>query len=118
MTETLRCWWCDVEPDDVVELVQFGGQVVKLIPNWPPGDHVHAATPPSADQLLDSVLLRPAGPLAAKPSDDLWMSTETIGGLTPWEKRVYYPLLAVISVCGAVGIGWALWRLTVLAVAS
>jgi hypothetical protein len=47
----LICWRCGVEPDDVVELVQFGGEKLRVIPNWPPGDHPHAERPPSPAQL-------------------------------------------------------------------
>jgi hypothetical protein len=49
------CWWCGIEPDELVEVRYFGG-AVRHIPNWPPGDHRHAQQPPSADQLTDEAL--------------------------------------------------------------
>jgi hypothetical protein len=55
------CWWCGVEPDSLVEVIQFGGAPLKLIPNWPDGDHLHGETPPSPDDLFDRVMLRPGG---------------------------------------------------------
>jgi hypothetical protein len=52
--ERVMCWWCGVEPDSVDEIMQFGGQVIALIPDWPAGDHVHAERAPSPAQLQDA----------------------------------------------------------------
>ncbi len=54
----MRCWWCGVEPDDVetYDVVTGGSpQPVRTIEHgrWPGGDHTHAATPPTADELAD-----------------------------------------------------------------
>lgn len=62
MTE-ISCWWCGVEPDDIVEITYFGGRLDR-IPNWPAGDHPHAEKPPTADEMFDQVMLRPGGSLA------------------------------------------------------
>jgi hypothetical protein len=53
----VTCWWCGVEPDEVIEIRNFGG-TVSLIPHWPAGDHTHAEKPPTADEMLDAILLR------------------------------------------------------------
>ncbi|MFF0822384.1 hypothetical protein ACFYUR_18640 [Micromonospora haikouensis] len=50
MTE-VRCWQCGVEPDDVIEDWQLCKPEPTLIYNWPAGDHTHAATPPTPEQL-------------------------------------------------------------------
>jgi len=55
----LTCWWCGTEPDEVTEVRSFEG-VVRRIPHWPASDHDCAETPPSADMLLDRVLLSAA----------------------------------------------------------
>lgn len=47
----LRCWWCDVETDGLVEVTTIGGAQRRYIANWPDGDHVHTAEPPTPAQL-------------------------------------------------------------------
>jgi hypothetical protein len=46
----VNCWQCGLEPDDVHQ-VFAGGVLVREIPEWPPGDHVHAPRPPSPAEL-------------------------------------------------------------------
>lgn len=50
MTE-MRCWWCGIEPADVIEYQQLCQPEPQLIPVWPAGDHTHAVNPPSSEQL-------------------------------------------------------------------
>ncbi|MEV2239503.1 hypothetical protein [Micromonospora sp. NPDC049891] len=47
----VRCWWCGVEPDTVIEDWRLNQPHPDLIYNWPAGDHQHAVTPPSPQQL-------------------------------------------------------------------
>jgi hypothetical protein len=50
----MQCWWCGVEPDDVMEVRTLSGPV-RTIPQWPAGsDHVHAERAPTADGLADA----------------------------------------------------------------
>jgi hypothetical protein len=51
----IRCWWCGVEPNELVEVREFGG-TVRYIPNWPQGDHRHAEQTPTPNQLADEGL--------------------------------------------------------------
>lgn len=49
----LRCWQCGVEPTDTVDVRTMADPEPVLIPaGWPPGDHEHAAEPPTPGQLL------------------------------------------------------------------
>ncbi|MEV5819281.1 hypothetical protein AB0L22_08910 [Micromonospora haikouensis] len=48
---TIRCWQCGVEPDDVIEDWPLCKPGPIKIYNWPSGDHTHAATPPTPEQL-------------------------------------------------------------------
>lgn len=54
------CWWCGAEPEDEVEVHTLAGRV-RTIYHWPRGNHTHSVEPPTADELLDQVLLRPVG---------------------------------------------------------
>jgi hypothetical protein len=48
----MRCWWCGAEPVEIHELRTMESNVpVRLIPEWPPGDHPHSERPPTADEL-------------------------------------------------------------------
>jgi hypothetical protein len=46
----MNCWQCGVEPLDVVEVSSLDG-LIRQIPHWPSGDHVHAVQPPTPDRL-------------------------------------------------------------------
>jgi hypothetical protein len=48
----VRCWWCGVAPTEVLEITQLGDAEPRYWPNWPAGDHDHAARPPSPGELL------------------------------------------------------------------
>lgn len=53
----MRCWQCDVEPDEVHEVVSAeSAEPIRRIPGWPAGDHPHAEKPPTGDELLDEAL--------------------------------------------------------------
>lgn len=53
MTE-LTCWQCGVEPLYVVEVTTYGDpEPVYMIGRWPPGDHAHAVSPPTPQELVD-----------------------------------------------------------------
>lgn len=48
----MKCWWCGVEPVEVHEVrVIEQADPVRLIPEWPRGDHPHSERPPTADEL-------------------------------------------------------------------
>jgi hypothetical protein len=49
----VRCWWCGVEPDDVLEITTLGDETRRYLPVWPPGDHDHAESPPTPGELLE-----------------------------------------------------------------
>ena len=47
----MRCWQCGVEPE-LVEVTTLTDAQPRYVPGrWPPGDHVHAVTPPTPGQL-------------------------------------------------------------------
>lgn len=48
----LGCWQCGVEPVDTYDVRTMAG-VERVIPRWPDsGDHPHALTPPTPDDLV------------------------------------------------------------------
>ncbi|WP_328344834.1 hypothetical protein [Micromonospora sp. NBC_00421] len=49
----LRCWQCGVKPTETAELCtpEAAEPIAVLATEWPPGDHPHAVTPPTPDQL-------------------------------------------------------------------
>jgi hypothetical protein len=49
----LTCWRCGVEPVDTAEIHSGSGLVRTLPAEWPPGDHAHAVSPPTPDQLAN-----------------------------------------------------------------
>lgn len=48
---TVRCWWCGIEPDSLIDVTRLGRAEPEYLPNWPPGDHEHAGRPPTPGQL-------------------------------------------------------------------
>lgn len=48
----MRCWWCGVEPDNVLTTQTLGDPAPRYWPVWPAGDHDHAEEPPSPGELL------------------------------------------------------------------
>lgn len=48
----MRCWYCGVEPDQLIEVTTFGDVEPRYMANWPAGDHEHSETPPSPGELL------------------------------------------------------------------
>lgn len=50
---TVRCWWCGVEPDSLIDITRLDQAEPAYIPNWPPSttDHAHAEHPPTPGQL-------------------------------------------------------------------
>ena len=48
----MRCWLCGVEPLETYDVTTFSDPQRRYIPGrWPPGDHDHAAEPPTPGQL-------------------------------------------------------------------
>ena len=48
----MRCWWCGVEPDAMVETTTFRDAEPQYLANWPRGgDHEHAERQPTAAQM-------------------------------------------------------------------
>jgi len=50
----MRCWWCGVEPDDVLEDTRLGDAERRYLPVWPSGDHDHAERPPTPGEMLEA----------------------------------------------------------------
>jgi hypothetical protein len=62
----LRCWQCGIEPADTIEASTLCGDN-RIIPRWPiGGDHPHALTPPTPDDLVV------AGHAALKRVTEAW----------------------------------------------
>jgi hypothetical protein len=50
----MNCWWCGIEPIGVYEVrVMESASAVRLIVQWPDGDHPHSEEPPSADEMAE-----------------------------------------------------------------
>jgi len=52
----MNCWQCGVEPEAVEELTTAASATpIQLIPVWGPGgDHLHAVTPPTPQDLAEA----------------------------------------------------------------
>lgn len=53
-SDEARCWWCQIEPDNMFTVVAFAGNPAGHLFVWPPGDHDHAVTPPTPERLEES----------------------------------------------------------------
>lgn len=48
----MRCWYCGVEPDRLIEITRLDSPAPEYLANWPaPTDHPHAEQPPTPGQL-------------------------------------------------------------------
>lgn len=48
----MRCWWCGVEPESLVDVTTYGDPEPQYMANWPGGaDHQHAERRPTPGQL-------------------------------------------------------------------
>lgn len=58
----MRCWWCGVEPEALIDVTSLDAPEPQYLPNWPRGgDHEHAEhkpTPPQLEQAGHEALMR------------------------------------------------------------
>ncbi len=91
----MNCWWCGVEPRYTLVTSDLG-YFLHRVAQWPPGDHVHAAVPPTPDQLTE------AGREALRRLLEVWDDRPASGNGVHATAR--FPAVAVVAVVVVVAV--------------